>query len=77
MIVSSQTQSLGLPARVLRSRSVRTFAVREWAIDAACFVMSVAAAGVLSIALLAAAELPSVASGPAKAAVQVAPGGHS
>ena len=76
MTVSSHTQTLGLPARVRSSRSVRSGALRERAIDAACFLMSVAAAGVLSLILLAAAELPSVAPAPMQASVQIAPGGH-
>ena len=76
MIVSSDTQSLGLPVRMRRVRSVRSGAFRERAIDAACFLLSVVAAGVLSTILLAAAELPSVAPAPMQAAVQVTPGGR-
>ena len=76
MIISSQTGSLGLPARVRRSEPAGTTAFREWAIDAACFLLSVAAARVLSVALLAAAELPALTHGPTSAPTQIAPGGH-
>jgi len=76
MIVSSQTGSLGLPARVRSSRPIGASTVREWAIDAACFLLSLAAAGILSLALLAAAELPSLTPAPINAPAQIVPGGH-
>ncbi len=77
MIISSQTGSLGLPARLRRSEPIRATAVREWAIDAACFLLSVAAAGVLSLALLAAAELPALAHAAVNTPAQMAPGSHA
>ncbi len=76
MFISSQSGSLGLPARVRRSRPIGASAFRERAIDAVCFLLSIAAAGVLSVALLAAAELPTLTHAPINAPAQTVPDGH-
>lgn len=78
MIISSQTGSLGLPTPVRSSEPVRAAsAAQEWVIEAACFLLSVAAAGVLSMALLAAAELPALTHAPVNTPAQSVPGGHA
>lgn len=76
MIVSTPTRSFELAAPAQTAPSARGRALREWAIDALCFVLSVGAAGVLSLALMAAAELPSVTASPVSAPAQATPGAH-
>ena len=76
MIISSQTGSLGLPTRVRRAEPIAASAAREWVIEAICFLLSVAAAGVLSLTLLAAAELPALTHAPVNTPAQIVPDGH-
>jgi hypothetical protein len=56
-ILSHGTPGLGL--RPPAAASLKPARIRERAIDAACFLLSLAGAGVLALVLMAATELPS------------------
>ena len=73
-ILTQQTAGLALHGR--RASSLKPGRVRERAIDAACFVLSLAAAGALAMVLLTAAELPSLAPPPPGAIAASPPVDH-
>ena len=62
--MSAVVSHQGGPLELHRSsvRPLKAGAIRERAIDAACLLLSLAGAGAIALAVLAAAELPSVGS---------------